>query len=76
LGGGSWHEKQIFPEESFAEVEWERFEERWRKEQGYLSGKDSEQRSWVGGAVTEWAKRDEAGESGRKRGGWKCGSHG
>jgi hypothetical protein len=38
LGGGSWHEKQIFPEEIFAEVEWERFEERWRKEQS-LSGR-------------------------------------
>jgi hypothetical protein len=33
----------MFPEESFAEVEWERIEERWRKGQGYLSGKDSEE---------------------------------
>lgn len=42
LGGGSWHEKQMFPEESFAEVEWGRIEEGWRKGQGYLAGKDSE----------------------------------
>jgi hypothetical protein len=29
----------MFPEESFAEVEWERIEEGWRKGQGYLAGK-------------------------------------
>jgi hypothetical protein len=33
----------MFPEESFAEVEWERIEEGWRKGQGYLAGKDSEE---------------------------------
>jgi len=66
----------MFPEESFAEVEWERIEEGWRKGQGYLSGKDGEQRSWVGGGVTERPKRDEAGELGRKRVGWSFGSHG
>jgi hypothetical protein len=32
----------MFPEESFAEVEWGRIEEGWRKGQGYLAGKDSE----------------------------------
>lgn len=39
-------------------------------------GKDREQRSWVGGRVTEWVNRDEAGELVRQRVGWKCGTHG
>ena len=33
----------MFPEESFAEVEWERIEKGWRKGQEYLAGKDSEE---------------------------------
>jgi hypothetical protein len=65
----------MFPEESFAEVEWEQVEERWRRGQGYKSGKDSEQRSWVEARVTGWARRDEAVELGRQMVGWRCKVH-
>ena len=47
----------MFPEESFAEVGWQRVEERWR-------------RGW------EWVLRDDVGELGRRRVGWRCESHG
>ena len=66
----------MFPEESFGEVDCERVEERWRKGQGYRDGRDKERGSWVGGRVTEWVKRDEVGEIGRQRVGWRCGIHG
>ena len=65
----------MFPEESFAEVEWQRVEERWRRGQGYKEGRDEEGRKWIGGRGGDWVLRDEAGVLGRRRVGWKCKSH-
>ncbi|PMD17415.1 hypothetical protein NA56DRAFT_752440 [Hyaloscypha hepaticicola] len=73
---GSWHEKQIFPEESFAEVPWQRVEERWRKGQGYMEKKGGEGLAARGGRIPEWVKRDDVGERGRQRIGWMCKVHG
>jgi hypothetical protein len=65
------HEKNMFPEENFAEIRWEDVEARWRRGQEYRVGQ-----SWVGGRVTEWARREDMGELGRTRVGWVCRVHG
>jgi hypothetical protein len=62
----------MFPEESFAEVPWQRVEERWRRGQG-IGGEELAAR---GGRVMEWVKRDDVGEWGRQRVGWMCKVHG
>lgn len=62
----------MFPEESFAEVPWQRVEERWRRDQGYREKKGAEGLAARGGRITEWVKRDDVGELGRQRIGWMC----
>jgi hypothetical protein len=66
----------MFPEESFGEIDWGRIEERWRNGQGYKEGKDVERGSWISGRITEWVNRDDIGERGRHRVGWRCVVHG